>query len=122
MTNSFAPKCNSKACEKNCTCILRMSSEYILAALPSKRGRYVTCGARGARSSSLSSHSVSLGTSKINAATYLLWDGVRDRAISIRQWGGSIMKSAPSDSPIWQLKKRELLPPLSYLITQPCVL
>ena len=30
-----------------------------------------------------------------------------------------IMKKAPSDSPIWQLKKRELLLPLSYLITKP---
>ena len=29
------------------------------------------------------------------------------------------MKKAPSDSPIWQLKKRELLLPLSYLITKP---
>ena len=28
-----------------------------------------------------------------------------------------IMKNAPSDSPIWQLKKRELLLPLSFLIT-----
>ena len=30
-----------------------------------------------------------------------------------------IMKMAPSDSPIWQLKKRELLLPLSFLITKP---
>ena len=30
-----------------------------------------------------------------------------------------IMKKAPSDSPIWQLKKRELLLPLSSLITKP---
>jgi hypothetical protein len=30
-----------------------------------------------------------------------------------------IMKKAPSDSPIWQLKKRELLLPLSFLITKP---
>ena len=30
-----------------------------------------------------------------------------------------IMKKAPSDSPIWQLKKRELLLPLSFLITEP---
>ena len=29
-----------------------------------------------------------------------------------------IMKKAPSDSPIWQLKKRELLLPLSFLITK----
>ena len=29
------------------------------------------------------------------------------------------MKKAPSDSPIWQLKKMELLLPLSYLITKP---
>ena len=29
------------------------------------------------------------------------------------------MKKAPSDSPIWQLKKRELLLPLSSLITKP---
>ena len=29
------------------------------------------------------------------------------------------MKKAPSDSPIWQLKKRELLLPLSFLITKP---
>ena len=29
------------------------------------------------------------------------------------------MKKAPSDSPIWQLKKRELLVPLSFLITKP---
>jgi hypothetical protein len=28
------------------------------------------------------------------------------------------MKKAPSDSPIWQLKKMELLLPLSYLITK----
>ena len=53
------------------------------------------------------------------AATYLLRDGVRNGAISIGQRGGSIMKKAPSDSPIWQLKKRELLLPLSYLITKP---
>ena len=30
-----------------------------------------------------------------------------------------IMKKAPSDSPVWQLKKRELLLPLSFLITKP---
>ena len=30
-----------------------------------------------------------------------------------------IMNKAPSDSPIWQLKKRELLLPLSFLITKP---
>ena len=30
-----------------------------------------------------------------------------------------IMKKAPSDSPIWQLKKRELLLPLFFLITKP---
>ena len=30
-----------------------------------------------------------------------------------------IMKSLPSDSPIWQLKKKELLLPLSFLITKP---
>ena len=30
-----------------------------------------------------------------------------------------IMKKAPSESPIWQLKKRELLLPLSFLITKP---
>ena len=30
-----------------------------------------------------------------------------------------IMKKALSDSPIWQLKKRELLLPLSFLITKP---
>ncbi len=30
-----------------------------------------------------------------------------------------IIKKAPSDSPIWQLKKRELLLPLSFLITKP---
>ena len=30
-----------------------------------------------------------------------------------------IMKKAPSDSPIWQLKKRELLLPLSFLTTKP---
>ena len=30
-----------------------------------------------------------------------------------------IMKKAPSDSPIWQLKKRELLLPLCFLITKP---
>ena len=30
-----------------------------------------------------------------------------------------IMKKAPSDIPIWQLKKRELLLPLSFLITKP---
>ena len=30
-----------------------------------------------------------------------------------------IMKKAPSDSPIWQHKKRELLLPLSFLITKP---
>ena len=30
-----------------------------------------------------------------------------------------IMKKAPSDSPIWQLKKRELLMPLSFQITKP---
>ena len=30
-----------------------------------------------------------------------------------------IMKKVPSDSPIWQLKKRELLLPLSFLITKP---
>ena len=30
-----------------------------------------------------------------------------------------IMKKAPSDSPIWQLKKRELLLQLSLLITKP---
>ena len=30
-----------------------------------------------------------------------------------------IMKKAPSDSPIWHLKKRELLLPLSFLITKP---
>ena len=29
------------------------------------------------------------------------------------------MKKAPSDSPIWQLKKMELLLPLPYLITKP---
>ena len=29
------------------------------------------------------------------------------------------MKNAPFDSPIWQLKKMELLLPLSYLITKP---
>ncbi len=29
------------------------------------------------------------------------------------------MKKAPSDSPVWQLKKRGLLIPLSYLITKP---
>ena len=29
------------------------------------------------------------------------------------------MKKVPSDSPIWQLKKRELLLPLSLLITKP---
>ena len=29
------------------------------------------------------------------------------------------MKKAPSDSPIWQLKKRELLLPLPFLITKP---
>ena len=29
------------------------------------------------------------------------------------------MKKAPSDRPVWQLKKRELLLPLSYLITKP---
>ena len=29
------------------------------------------------------------------------------------------MKKAPSDSPIWQLEKREMLLPLSYLITKP---
>ena len=29
------------------------------------------------------------------------------------------MKKAPSDSPIWQLEKRELLLPLSFLITKP---
>ena len=30
-----------------------------------------------------------------------------------------IMKKAPSDSPIWQLKKREMLLPISFLITKP---
>ena len=30
-----------------------------------------------------------------------------------------IIKKAPSDSPIWQLKERELLLPLSFLITKP---
>ena len=30
-----------------------------------------------------------------------------------------IMKKAPSDSPIWQLKMRELLLPLSFLFTKP---
>ena len=30
-----------------------------------------------------------------------------------------IMKKAPSDCPIWQLKNRELLLPLSFLITKP---
>ena len=30
-----------------------------------------------------------------------------------------IMKKAPFDSPIWQLKKRELLLPLSFQITKP---
>ena len=30
-----------------------------------------------------------------------------------------IMQKVPSDSPIWQLKKRELLLPLSFLITKP---
>ena len=54
-----------------------------------------------------------------HAATYLLRDGVRNGAISIGQRGGSIMKKAPSDSPIWQLKKMELLLPLSLLITKP---
>jgi len=39
--------------------------------------------------------------------------------ISIGQWVCLIMKKAPSDSPIWQLKKRELLLPLSFLITKP---
>ena len=29
------------------------------------------------------------------------------------------MKKAPSDRPIWQLKKKELLLPLSFLITKP---
>ena len=29
------------------------------------------------------------------------------------------MKKAPSDSPIWQLKKRELLLPSPFLITKP---
>ncbi len=53
------------------------------------------------------------------AATYLLRDGVCNEAIFIRQWGGSIMKKAYSDSPIWELKKRELLLPLSSLITKP---
>ncbi len=53
------------------------------------------------------------------AATYLLWDGVCNGAISIGQWGDSIMKKVPSDSPVWQLKKRELLLPLPYLITKP---
>jgi hypothetical protein len=33
--------------------------------------------------------------------------------------GCLIMQKAPSDSPIWQLKKRELLLPLSFLITKP---
>ena len=31
------------------------------------------------------------------AATYLQRDGVRNGAISIGKWGGSIMKNAPSD-------------------------
>ena len=32
------------------------------------------------------------------------------------------MKKAPSDSPIWQLKKRELLLSLSFLITKPILI
>ena len=47
-----------------------------------------------------------------------LANGARNGGISIRQWG-LIMKKAPSDSPIWQLKKRRLLLPLSSLITKP---
>ena len=39
--------------------------------------------------------------------------------ISIGQWVFLIMKKAPSDSLIWQLKKRELLLTLYFLITKP---
>ena len=37
----------------------------------------------------------------------------------VQVWVYLIMKKVPSDSPIWQLKKRELLLPLSFLITKP---
>ena len=43
------------------------------------------------------------------------WNGV----ISIGQRGVFNHEKAPPDSPIWQLKKRELLLPLSFLITKP---
>ena len=55
-----------------------------------------------------------------SAPTYLL--------LPLGKWGSKwgdfhwvclIMKKAPSDSPSWQLKKRELLLPLSFLITKP---
>ena len=36
--------------------------------------------------------------------------------------GCLIIEKAPSDSPIWQLKKRELLLPLSFLITKPILI
>ena len=50
---------------------------------------------------------------------YSHWaNGAQNRVISIGQWVCLIMKKAPSDSPIWQLKKRELLLPLSFLITK----
>ena len=50
---------------------------------------------------------------------YSHWaNGDQNGVISIGQC--LIMKKAPSDSPIWQLKKRELLLPLSSLITKPC--
>ena len=51
---------------------------------------------------------------------YSHWaNGAQNGVISIGQWVCLIMKKAPSDSPIWQLKKRELLLPLSFLITKP---
>ena len=57
------------------------------------------------------------------APTYLLLPlGKRGSKWGDFHWamgGCLIMKKAPSDSPIWQLKKRELLMPLYFLITTP---
>ena len=51
---------------------------------------------------------------------YSHWaNGSRNGVIYIGQWGVFNHKKEPSDSPIWQLKKRELLLPLSFLITKP---
>ena len=51
---------------------------------------------------------------------YSHWaNGARNGVISIGQLGVLIMKKAPSASPFWQLKKSELLLPLSFLITKP---